>query len=137
MRAPAIGLLAIVTFAIFTVTVRADAQPVLQCSGAQKSWLVAELLFGREHVSEKRWRRFLATEITPRFPDGLTVFDARGQWRAPGRKTIARERSKIVMIAMPPGPDNDGRLQDIVEAYKARFKQQSVGLIVRPACVSF
>jgi hypothetical protein len=142
MRAPAIGLLAVVAFATFAVTslvftTRAEAQPVLQCSGMQKSWLVAELLFGREHVSEKRWRRFLATEITPRFPDGLTVFDARGQWRAPGRKTIARERSKIVMIAMPPDPENGRRLQDIVAAYKVRFKQQSVGLIVRPACVSF
>ena len=41
------------------------------------------------------------------------------------------------MIAMPPGADNDERLQQIIEAYKTRFKQQSVGLIVRPACVSF
>jgi hypothetical protein len=142
MRAPVIGLLAIVActafaFATLAVTTPADAQSPLQCSGAQKPWMVAELLFGREHVSEKRWRRFLATEITPRFPDGLTVFDARGQWRPPGRKAIARERSKIVMIAMPPSSGNNRRLADIIEAYKARFKQQSVGLIVRPACVSF
>ena len=41
------------------------------------------------------------------------------------------------MIAMPPSADNDERLQKIIEAYKTRFKQQSVGLIVRPACVSF
>ena len=75
--------------------------------------------------------------MTPRFPDGFTVFDATGQWRAPGSDKIARERSKVVTIAMPPGADNDGRLQQIIEAYKTRFKQQSVGLIVRPACVSF
>ena len=41
------------------------------------------------------------------------------------------------MIAMPPGADNDARLDQIIEAYKTRFKQQSVGLIIRPACVSF
>ena len=41
------------------------------------------------------------------------------------------------MIAMPPGADHDERLQKIIEAYKTRFKQQSVGLILRPACVSF
>jgi hypothetical protein len=109
----------------------------LQCSGNQKSWLVAELLFGRDHVSDARWSRFLADEITPRFPDGLTVYDAQGQWRAPASSAISKQRSKVVMIAMPPGPDNDSRLQQIVEAYKTRFKQQSVGLIVRPACVSF
>ena len=75
--------------------------------------------------------------MTPRFPDGFTVIDAKGQWRAPGGQKISSERSKVVMIAMPPGADNDARLQQIIEAYKTRFKQQSVGLIVRPACVSF
>jgi hypothetical protein len=115
----------------------AAAQPALQCSGAQKSWMVAELLFGRSKVSEQSWDRFLAAEVTPRFPDGLTVYDAKGQWRNPETKTISRERTKVVMIAMPPAPDNDARLQAVIEAYKTRFKQRSVGLILRPSCVSF
>lgn len=132
MRATAIGLLALLVG--FTA---AKAQTALQCSGAQKPWVVADLLFGRTHVSDAAWARFLATEVTPRFPDGFTVIDANGQWRAPGGRTIARERSKVLMIAMPPGADNAARLQQIVEAYKSRFKQQSVGLVVRPACVSF
>jgi hypothetical protein len=38
---------------------------------------------------------------------------------------------------MPPGADNDARLDQIVAAYKTRYRQQSVGLIIRPACVSF
>jgi hypothetical protein len=113
------------------------AQPALHCSGAQKSWMVAELLFGRSNVSDRSWDRFLAAEVTPRFPDGLTVYDARGQWRNPETKTISRERSKVVMIAMPPGADNDVRLQAVIDAYKTRFRQQSVGLILRPSCVSF
>lgn len=132
MRAAALGLLALVAAAG-----PALSQPALQCSGAQKPWLVAELLFGRSRTSDWAWNRFLATEITPRFPDGLTVLDGRGQWRPPGGSRIIRERSTLVMIAMPPGPDNDARLQQIIDAYKSRFKQQSVGLIVRPACVSF
>jgi hypothetical protein len=37
-----------------------------------------------------------------------------------------------------PGQAEDiARLNEIVAAYKRRFKQQSVGMIVRPACVSF
>jgi hypothetical protein len=115
----------------------ANAQPALQCSGAQKPWVVADLLFGRSHVSEANWARFLAAEVTPRFPDGFTVFDAKGQWREQGGQKISRERSKVLTIAMPPSADNDERLQKIIEAYKTRFKQQSVGLIIRPACVSF
>ena len=106
-------------------------------AGAQKYWLVADLLFGTSHVSEAGFARFLAREVTPRFPDGFTVLDARGQWRNPDSKKISRERSKVVMIAMPPDPGNEDRLAKIIEAYKIRFKQQSVGLIVRPACVSF
>jgi hypothetical protein len=114
----------------------ADAQQ-LQCTGTQKPWVVADLLFGRTHVSEAGFARFLAAEVTPRFPDGFTVIDAKGQWRAPGSGRISKERSKVLMIAMPPAADNDARHQQIIEAYKTRFRQQSVGLIVRPACVSF
>jgi hypothetical protein len=122
---------------LLALTATAAAQPALQCSGAQKPWMVAELLFGRSHVSEQSWERFLAAEVTPRFPDGLTVYDAKGQWRNPETKKISRERTKVVMIAMPPGADNDARLQAVIEAYKTRFKQQSVGLIQRPSCASF
>jgi hypothetical protein len=99
--------------------------------------LVADLLFGRSRVSEASFARFLAAEVTPRFPDGFTVLDARGQWRAPGGAKISRERSKVLIIAIPPDAKNDERLSQIIEAYKSRFRQQSVGLIVRPACVSF
>jgi Protein of unknown function (DUF3574) len=123
--------------ALAAVATAASAQTALPCGATQKPWVVADLLFGRTHVSESSFARFLATEVTPRFPDGFTVFDARGQWRGPGSQRISRERSKVLMIAMPPGADNDERLARIIEAYKTRFKQQSVGLIVRPACVSF
>ena len=77
--------------------------------------MVAELLFGRSNVSETAWDRFLAAEVTPRFPEGLTVYDARGQWRNPETTKISRERSKVVMIAMPPADDNQTRLSAIIE----------------------
>ena len=127
----------IVLLTIALGSVCASALPALQCSGAQKPWVVADLLFGRTNVSEASFARFLAAEVTTRFPDGFTVIDAKGQWRAPGGEKITHERSKVLMIAMPPAADNDERLQQIIAAYKTRFKQQSVGLIVRPACVSF
>ncbi|MBX9825329.1 MAG: DUF3574 domain-containing protein [Xanthobacteraceae bacterium] len=132
MTAVAAALLSVVA-----LTAAAVAQPALQCTGSQKPWTVAELLFGRSNVSDFNWDRFLAAEVTPRFPDGLTVYDARGQWKNPQTGTIARERSKVVMIAMPSDPGNEAKLQEIIAAYKTRFKQQSVGLITRPSCVSF
>jgi hypothetical protein len=112
------------------------------CRGNQQSMLAAELLFGRRIagggiVSEAAWARFLAREITPRFPDGLTVFDAAGQWRDPARGRIVRERSKVVLIVFRDDPQKQEHLDAIAEAYKRRFKQQSVGIVIKPACASF
>jgi Protein of unknown function (DUF3574) len=133
LRAAAIILLAL------ALASSAGAQ-LLDCRGGQRPTEVAQLLFGRNignriGVSESAWTRFLDREIVPRFPDGLTVFDATGRYRVANR--VAREPSKIVEIALPGTPEDIVRLNEIVEAYKSRFKQQSVGLIVRPACVSF
>jgi hypothetical protein len=112
----------------------------LDCRGEVKR--TAELLFGRNiggrlGVSEAEFSRFVAREITPRFPDGLTVIDARGQWRDRSSNAIVREPSKVVLIALPGRSGDDEHLSRIIAAYKARFRQDSVGLIVRPACVSF
>ena len=68
---------------------------------------------------------------------GLTVYDARGQWRDSDRNRIVREPSKVVMIVLPGKAEDMARLSEIAEAYKKRFKQQSVGIVLRPACVSF
>jgi hypothetical protein len=121
---------------------RAGAQSSLQCGGAQKPAVVAELMFGRKignriAVTESRWARFVDREITPRFPDGLSVVDAKGQWRDRERNVIVHEPSKLVTIVLPGDPADQIQLGEIIEAYKRRFKQQSVGVIVRPACVAF
>ena len=125
------------------VAAGATAQtPTSACYGAQQRREVAELLFGRDvggrlGVSEPAWRRFVAREITPRFPDGLTVTDALGQWRDPDSGRIVREPSKRVEIVLPGHADDATRLDAIVAAYKRQFHQRSVGLILQSACVSF
>ena len=81
----------------------------------------------RTAVSESQWGRFVDREITPRFPDGLTVYNAAGQWRDRASNKIMREPSKVVQIVLPGHDDDIARLNEIAEAYKARFKQQSVG----------
>ena len=119
----------------------ADAQ-LVDCLGGQRPTQVAELMFGRNigsriGVSEGDFGRFVDREIMSRFPNGLTVFNAAGQWRDEASNKIAREPSKVVQIVLPGQVDDVARLNEIVEAYKRRFKQQSVVMIVRPACVSF
>ena len=112
------------------------------CHAGQQPKLMAALTFGRDighhvGVSEAAWRRFLAREVTPRFPDGLTVTSALGQWRDRSTGRIVREPSKLVMIVLPGHADDQARLDAIVAAYKRQFHQQSVGVIVQPACAAF
>jgi Protein of unknown function (DUF3574) len=132
---------AAVTLFAAMISGSAGAQSI-ECRGGLKPQQVAELLFGRrigDHgvVSEGAWRRFVAREITPRFPDGLTVMEARGQWRNPASKRIIREQSNVVLIVLPGNAEDQDRLGEVAEAYKHQFRQQSVGIIVRQACVSF
>jgi hypothetical protein len=119
----------------------ADAQ-LLDCLGGQRPSQVAELMFGRNiggrlGVSEADWSRFVDREIISRFPNGLTMFNAAGQWRDEATSKIVREPSKLVQIVLPGQVEDIARLNEIVAAYKRRFKQHSVVMIVRPACVSF
>lgn len=112
------------------------------CHSGQQSRPIAELLFGRDigrhvGVSEAAWARFVARELTPRFPDGLTVTDTVGQWRDRDNGGVVREPGKHVEIVLPGNADDDARLDAVVSAYKRAFHQQSVGVIVHTACVSF
>ena len=104
--------------------------------------LVAELFFGRgikgrEPLTDAEWADFAAQTITPNFPDGFTAFDGEGQWRNPQTGRIARNRTKILLVAAKREADLARRLAAVIDAYKARFHQQSVGLITRDSCAAF
>jgi hypothetical protein len=88
-----------------------------------------ELYFGQSipsggQVSDAQWDAFLRDEITPRFPDGLTVLTARGQWRE--GDTVIREPSRIVILLHPGTRDTAEKIEAIRSAYKSRFNQTSV-----------
>jgi hypothetical protein len=104
--------------------------------------LVAELFFGRnipgrKPLTEAEWADFAAQAITPNFPAGFTVMDGAGQWQNPANGEISREPAKILLIAVPRSPDLAGRLSAVIEAYKSRFRQRSVGVITRDSCAAF
>jgi hypothetical protein len=125
---------------VLALSGRGNAQTT-ECHGG-KPQQVAELMFGRRTgdrigVSNAAWARFVDREITPRFPDGLTIINASGQWRDPSRNRIVREPSKLVQIVLPGKDEDQQHLNEIAAAYKTRFHQQSVGIVVRAACVAF
>ncbi len=115
--------------------------PVYACSPPRQPMQQIELMFGnprgRPAAGEAAWRRFLAREITPRFPDGLTVLDAAGQWRDPASGRLARERSRLVIIVTTADPSADDRIAAIAAAYKQQFRQKSVGVVTSDVCAAF
>ncbi len=109
------------------------------CAPPLKPALEVDLYFGRTNVSDGQWTAFLAEEVTPRFPDGLSVLDVAGQWRAPDGKgggPIVRENSKLLAIIVFDAPAHAPKVEAIVDAYKVKFKQQSVLRVEHAVCAA-
>ena len=142
MRRPALRWFQCLIGFILVQTVCACSVLPPVCVPPAESMVRAELLFGRKiggkvGVSEAAFAAFLAREVTPRFQDGLTVVDAKGQWRDRKRGNIVREPSKLLLLVFRDEPSRRDALSAIVEAYKKQFKQQSVLLLVRGTCAAF
>lgn len=110
-------------------------------AGQQGAW-EARLLFGRNidgrpGVSDADFREFVDTELTPRFPDGLTMLDGAGQWRG-SSGIVEREASKLAILILPDrAKATMARLDAARAAYKTRFHQESVLVVGQPVCVGF
>jgi hypothetical protein len=107
-------------------------------------WLRGELYFGigqaddpEAGLREIQWQAFVDKEVTPRFPDGLTVFDAYGQWRPRGSVVSSRLLSKVLVILYEDTEANRAAIDAIRVAYKSGRHDQSVLLVTEPVEVSF
>ncbi|MDP3855400.1 DUF3574 domain-containing protein [Phenylobacterium sp.] len=112
----------------------------LACPAGQEPMRTAQLFFGRNigdkpGVTDADFRAFVDHELTPRFPEGLTVLDGGGQWKGDENKLI-REASKIVVLVLPTKGDSGRKLDEARKAYVRNFRQDSVMLVTQPACVA-
>ena len=91
-----------------------------------------------ETVSEEEWQSFLADTVTPHFPDGLTVLDARGQWLDTDAGRLYRESTKLlnVLVSADASDGGVGSVREISDVYKQRFEQQAVFYTSLPACAA-
>jgi hypothetical protein len=83
-------------------------------------------------VSDSAWATFLREVVSGRFPDGLTVYAAEGQWREGGGR-IVREQTFVLEVVHPAGPSADADFREIAAEYRRRFCQQSVMRVTTPA----
>ena len=99
-------------------------------SGCAPSLTRSELYFGASRangpdVSQTDWQSFVDDVITPRFPDGLTILEGNGQWRMKDG-SLAKEKSRIVILVHSNSAQDRKKLDEIREAYKSRFAQEAV-----------
>jgi hypothetical protein len=141
LRLPAIALAFAGLGAGAVTAYRFAAEPAAACRTGAAAYARLELLFGLGkqgggEVSEEEWRSFLEMEVTPRFPDGLTVVAAYGQWRSRSGE-VAREPSRVLVIWHRRGAGGEADIEAIRQAYKAQFSQESVMRVDGVSCVSF
>lgn len=104
----------------------------LESDRTLEKFVRTELYFGRNipgggTVSEAEWQTFVDEVVTPRFPDGLTILDADGQWRGKDG-AIAREESKVIVLLYPRKvrKATNAKIEEIRAEYKKRFNQEAV-----------
>ena len=110
-----------------------------ECGASTAAQVRTTLYFGSARpqgsVSELEWQLFLRDEVTARFPDGLTVWDAQGQWRTP-QGSLEHERTKVLLIVHPDTPVARASVQAVIERYRKMFDQQSVLWETARVCIA-
>jgi len=122
-----------------TASMHGDATRPAESSG----WIRSELYFavgnedGTGIIDDAQWRAFLDGEVTPRFPDGLTVLDGYGQWRFQQDGRLVRQRCKVLVVLHEDGAKPRADIEAIRLAWKRMTGHESVLWARGPVEVSF
>lgn len=120
----------------------ADARPAAAARG--KAYIETRLFFGTERpdggadVTDRQFLDFIDAEVTPRFPNGLTIQDGRGQWRD-SNGVIERERSYELTLLYPASEARlrDPQIERIRNAYEKAYAQDSVARLEERTTADF
>jgi len=99
-----------------------------------------ELIFGLDRkgtqIPEEQFQGFVDAQITPRFPDGFSVIDVKGQYQM-STGQIIKEPSKLLLIYNDGTRATSKKLEDLRTLYKQQFEQESVLRTDEIICVAF
>ncbi len=111
--------------------------PPTPCRSGERAVVVETLYFGTAtpdgRVSAADWQDFLAREVTPRFPQGLTVSEASGQWRGAGGRIVQEATHVLTLVT---ADADEAALPAIITAYRTRFRQEAVLRVHHAACLA-
>jgi hypothetical protein len=114
--------------------------PDAGCAAGEQAAVSETIYFGMARptggaVSQEEWATFLRDEVTPRFPAGLTVWPAAGQWRGNDGQVV-REDSYVLNLIHPGDAVAERSVLAIVSRYKQQFAQEAVLRVRSGACTS-
>ena len=100
-----------------------------------------ELLFGLSRsdgpdITEQEFQTFIDLQVTPRFPEGLTLLGGNGQFQD-STGNIIQEGSKLLILLYPFGKDRSALVDEFRAEYISAFQQESVLRVDEHSCVSF
>lgn len=76
-------------------------------------------------VLKVQWKDFVAEQVSPRFPQGFTVVNAKGQWQDRTGKLV-RENTRLLIIVHEKSEKAAQDIAALKAIYIKRFKQSSV-----------
>jgi len=115
--------------------------PAPSCAIGDTALVRDVLYFGRNRpgggaVTDEEWQAFLDQVLTTRFPAGLTVVAATGQWKGKSG-LVEQERSEVVTVFHSGDEAARRAVVEVVVEYKRRFRQEAVLRERMPTCVWF
>jgi hypothetical protein len=111
----------------------------LACRSSEDLVVADTLYFGTNKpggiVTPEEWQAFLATGVTPRFPQGITSWRASGQWRSE-TGALEHESSYVLQLVHADTAATERAVREVMDLYRAQFAQEAVLRVRLPACTS-
>lgn len=136
----AVALTLLLSGCVAPVEKTAPQKPVARCITGEPM-IQTTLYFGLNRpegpvIAAAEWQAFVDQQVTPRFKEGLSIFEAKGQWLGNDGK-LARENSKALLLIHGSDTVSEQNIEVLRTRYKQQFAQDSVMRVDAPVCVAF
>ena len=109
------------------------------CHPGEQAAVSDSLYFGTAKpdgvVTAEDWQAFVTSEVSPRLPQGLTSWQASGQWLS-SDGDLQREQSYVLNVVHADTERYETAVHEIVERYRVQFRQEAVLRVRASVCMS-
>jgi hypothetical protein len=133
--------MAALSFSLLLLPQMSAAERIKRPTTAPEVWARTELYLGTNklngEVTDAEFESFVDSEVTKRFPQGLTILTGYGQFTN-SNGALIREKAHVLILLYPAQLQEANKsIQDIRQLYKDAFGQESVLRVDSFSLVSF